>query len=158
MTMIKVTTIAILLISSISAKADGLFMGINWAGGAVATSHDYFPRSRSEETEGVTAGKIQKVSVQPQVAINNYNGRSTFDGICNQAVSEWGGESAWYKDTQETNVLFTSGQGSCTSVAYPGYRMGSQGMMLAAPYNGGFPFVSWRDVTYNLLDSRWGGN
>jgi len=132
--MIKVATIAIILISSISAKADGLFMGVNWA-----SSNEV----RAQDNDGIRAHKLAAVSVQ--VYAPAYAGRNSQDGICDKLqVKAWDDE----------------GTMAYPGFAFWG---GEQNMALAPHWNGQsdwvpatFNYMDWTDPRYNTW-LRYGG-
>ena len=155
MTMIKVATIAILLIGTINAKADGLFMGVNWA-----SSNEV----RAQDNDGIRAYKLNKPSVQ--VYAPAYAGRNSQDGICDKLqvnATDNDGYMA-YKNSLAVHTLYKP-NGVCEPVYYPGFAFwgGEQNMALAPRWNGQpdwtpatFNYMNWTDPRYNPW-MRYGG-
>jgi hypothetical protein len=148
-----VVVAALGLATTASVKADGLFMGVNWGGSSqrLAIRADLDPRSRSEDTVGVAAGKTMRFSKQVYAA--PYQGFQTFDGICDAQQSrsyQTEGEAAYWNQ-QPTHVLYKSGQGSCAYVEYPGFTFfgGLPNMALAPRWNGAPDFIP---MNFNYMD------
>ena len=142
------------------SMADGLFMGQDWSAGtsqASAPPASRDPRPRSEDTEGVYAGKQMRPSVQAYGP--HYAGRGVPDGVCDayQTTSEWGGEGIMFREAQPTHYLY--GGGNCAATYYPGFTFfGGQPNMALAPHWGGQPdfvpqgffnYMDWMDPRYN---------
>ena len=140
------------------AKADGLFMGLNWGGGThIVTSQSAAlpairdPEVRAEDNDGIRAYKLNRFSVQVPFYGQPFAGRTAKDGICDELQPR-----AWdnigiigYKNSLPVTTLYTGSRGSCTSVYYPGFTFfgGPANMALAPHWGGNFPwdnrFLNW---------------
>lgn len=157
-----------------TAKADGLFMGLNWGGGThIVTSQSAAlpairdPEPRAEDNDGTRAYKLQRFSVQVPFYGQPFAGRTAKDGICDELQPR-----AWdnigiigYKNSLPVTRLYTSGRGSCESVYYPGFTFfgGPANMALAPHWDGqpdfiprNFNYMDWLDPRYNPA-LRYGG-
>ncbi len=152
------------------AGADGLFMGVNWGGANQAIIAPHLPAANdpevhAEDNDGIRAHELSRPSMQAYAP--PYMGRESNDGICDSLQPRaWDDEGTIaYKNSLPVTQLYTSGQGSCASVYYPGFRFfGGQPNMALAPHWAGerdfipssLNYMDWTDPRYNPW-MRYGG-
>jgi hypothetical protein len=154
------TAISAAALLAAPAKADGLFMGVNWARStptsqAAAPPAYIDPSPRSEDTDGARSRKLMAFSVPAPFTGTPYAGPNTIDGACDQLQPQsWQSEGTQASLQMQATHNFYIGP-NCAAVYYPGFAFffGQPNMALAPHYDGGFPFVYGADKT----DSRWGG-